>query len=232
MGYDSNIIKQNTDFLNSTLKDIQYAHKKAERKFDDEKDKIEKMTAATINIYYDNPHSKIVQAVHASMEASKELFATCQALVVSLDDLCRPRLSLGASASVINEIACEIESLNEDSIIDNDYTGSLDGISFGDVAKVSFTPTIEARAIETFWRAKANEFALHEKAVLKKQKDEQFIKQHKINPGDLEKHRLYLSGKEMYQEANTSEKMLKVENIFKSLSTYLDSPDFAKKCAD
>ena len=217
------IVDKNEAEMKKALEEVKSKHRSAEREFDQAKSEIERMTSTSINIYYDDVESRIIEAISASLEASRNLYTVCQALVLALDKVCKPLLVDEISHTLVQKIADEISSLNEDSDIDNDYTGSFEGVSFGDVGNIHFEATDEAKKIERFWITKAS-------SMKKTAEENAYVSKHKIAAKDIEKHKKYETAKETLKYATTSAKVKSARSSFVALKGYLDSEEYIKKC--
>ena len=142
----------NVQIMKNALGSTYVDRVQAEYDFEQAQKKIERINAKSINIYYDDVIGTIVEAVDTALTASFALYKSCQQLVEDLHETCQPLLEVDTPTKLIEDIAYEIEQLNDNCEFENDYTGTLDGIAFGRSARVSFHPSDEAKDIERFWQ--------------------------------------------------------------------------------
>ncbi len=88
---------------------------------------------------------KIVDAVNTAIDGSRIYYEVCQGLVLALHEVCEPLVTDETDYVLVRKIADEMYSLNDDSDIDCNFTGSFEGLSFGEVGKVHFLPSDKAK---------------------------------------------------------------------------------------
>lgn len=219
------IAKENEKLIKEVLNKVKETHRSAEREFDKAKAEIERSSSRTISLEYDDVGGRILDAIVGATEASRDLYNSCQSLVLILDTACRPLVTDAVSDSLVNDIYREIQSLNEDSDIDNDYTGTLDDYFLGDLANVHFEPTDDAKQIEKYWRYKCSEQKENNQKI-------EYLTKNNILEKDIEKHKKYLEACHLFEFATKAAEVKEAKKIFTSLSGYLDSLEFIKKCDD
>lgn len=213
----------NEEKIKKVLNEVKSKHESAKSAFNYSLRKIEQINSRPINIFYDNWVGVIKDAVETSLEGSRKYYEICQKSVFVLHEICEPLVTDETDYILVRKIADEIYSLNDDSDIDCNYTGSFQGISFGEVADLHFLPSDKAKKIEILWKNKADK-------AKKIADDNAYIKKHNISASDIIKHKKYEEAKKLFSETETSIQMGKVKKSFSDLNGYLDSEKYIKKC--
>lgn len=179
----------------SILKAVESAEKdfrEAEKKFDKEANDLKlKATHAPISLaltaeeeLYNlqkqaNYNAKIVEEF-ASVTADYK--ATCEAIILSLDTICRPLLKENLSAMVIGMVSRFISKvIKEVSNIKIDFSVSFNSSNLGDIGFFNPKPSVAVQTIERLWKeaykghpdyAKDAKRIKHEKAAEQKEEEE------------------------------------------------------------
>ena len=124
---------------------------RAERGYDIAADRIQMMSERSIDLFGGDVTSRVMEIASETRNASEELYSTYQTLVQMLDAQLRPLLDQGPSIHAVKEVYECIRHLNSESNISTNFSGSLNGSSFGEFASIRLSPTIECRMIEKFW---------------------------------------------------------------------------------
>lgn len=209
--------------IRSALSTVRSEHRSADSSFEYAQSRVERINNTPINIYYDDVHGRIREAINVAMDACLALYTTCQKLVLKLDKTCRPLLDEDTPADLIGDIYREIRQLNEDSEINNDYTGNLDGISFGDVAKIRYIPTDEAKSIEHFWEQQY----LGRK---RKEENDAYMQRHGVSLSEIPKHKRYMELVRKLGSATTSEAVIALRDGFADMQDCWDAAAYVAQC--
>lgn len=151
---------------NNILKAVESAEedfRKAERKFDEETSALRiKAARAPISLaltveeeLYNlqgqaNYNAKIVEEF-ASVTADYR--ATCEAIILSLDTICRPLLQDNPSVMVIGRVSRFISKIIEDvSNVKIDFSVSLNSSNLGDIGSFNPKPSVTVQTIERLWK--------------------------------------------------------------------------------
>ena len=218
--------KYNTDSLiRNALYDVRKAHRNAMSTFQSAKRDIEWKASRGINVYYDDVTKIVGEIVNETMTAGATLVEECQRLVRLLDTTCRPLSEQCESVDLIQDVADEIASLNDDSDVNLDFTGTFEGIMLDNSCNVNFSPSDESLNIQRHWKFKAS-------YIKKKREDEAFIRLYNIAPSDVDNHKKYVDAKNLFEKANTSAQFKEAKKAFDNISFYLDSKQYIQKCND
>ncbi len=124
---------------------------KANKLFDRCNDAIQAETSSDINLFSENAASRAISIVAKAKRACDSLYSSLQTLVVEVDSVCRPYLTDKPGAEAIKAVADLIESLNDDSEIENSGTMTFNGLYIGDASATTYMPSVQARMIQKFW---------------------------------------------------------------------------------
>ena len=181
---------------------------KAQKTFSQKGEALERRANSTsIRISYDGSYEreKARSLIRSGLELSRDYYVSCEAIVGSLDAICRPLLAVnpgaravGAVASLIDEI---VNDLGETRVSFNAY---FEGSKKGTAETDAFKPSIESRIIQAFWNNQYRsmpEYAQEEQ----RKKDEKLQKQKK------EKEAKFLVEKSKAELKSDIEKMIEAD---------------------
>lgn len=145
---------------------------KAEAEFDRRNSDIQRKASNSIDLFGGDARRRVVEIASDSRRACDELYATYQALIPMLDNLCRPILEEQPSADAVNAVQKMIKWLNDESEIENNYSASLNSHDLGGILTAKYIPSMENKIIQKFWEQTFT--AMPEaKEILRKEKEEQ-----------------------------------------------------------
>ena len=211
--------------LRSVLESIASERRDAERAFSRAESEISIMTASRITVGAYDMESRIRNAIHAANSAGSNLNGACMRLVDRLDTKCSMLLQDGIDPALLEAIAKEFHQLNETSIVDLDFSGSFEGVSFGHVGTIRYEPTRDALRIEARWELLADE-------AKKKGGIRILLPQYGISESDWDTEEKYRLAVKDFTQATTSRQLKKVKPVFVSLGNYKDAGDYVKKCEE
>lgn len=145
--------KQATERMLVAVETARSTAKRAEREFDLENSKIQRMASGSIGLFDNDTVTRVADISMAAKKACNELYSALQMALVTLDRECRPLLESKPDGSAIKDVYFEIKQLNSDSEISNTFGASLNYSDLGDVATRRYSPSLEAKMIENFWRS-------------------------------------------------------------------------------
>lgn len=131
--------------------------KDAEEEFDRRNDAIQRKASRDIDLLGGRVTRSVVELAADARRACDELYAAYQALIVTLDQTCRPLLAQKPKSDAVKTVAELIAHLNEESEIENNFTASFNQRDLGDVASAKYVPSISNRMIQKYWESKATE---------------------------------------------------------------------------
>ncbi len=111
---------------------------------------VERMASNSIDLYSPTAMSEFKRILVTARDACDNLYTTCQALVISLDNACRPILTENHDLRLIREVYVLIKELNENSEIEHNVGTSIGNMNIAD-ASVKYSPSVEAKSIEKHW---------------------------------------------------------------------------------
>jgi len=112
----------------------------------------------SIDLFGGQAPSQISGIVVESRRLSDTLYATYQALIIALDEECRPLLAQNPDLQAVREVTKLIEWLNSESEITNNYSASVNYHSLGQVASQSYLPSMQCQMIQSYWEAKYSQW--------------------------------------------------------------------------
>ena len=139
---------------NLILEAVSSARKQAElamKDFDRKSAEIERLASRNIDLFGSNAVSRVTEIAEKSRDACDGLYVTLQALVVLVDEKCKPLVNDDTPAETIKEITSCISYLNSESKIKNNFTASLNNSAKSDVAQVTYIPSLNNQVIEKYW---------------------------------------------------------------------------------
>ena len=128
---------------------------KAQKTFARKGEALERRANSTsIHISYngDYEREKARSLIREGLELSRDYYVACEALVGSLDAICRPLLLLKPSAQAVGAVASLIDEIVKD--LDDTrvtFNASLNGSHKGSAESDAFKPSIESRITQSFW---------------------------------------------------------------------------------
>ncbi len=126
------------------------------RSYEAKAEDVENMSKRSINIGSGADMSRGVDIIATAVKACDELYATCQGLIVVLDETCRPLLDETTSTKAVVSVAGVIGWLNSESEIKNNYFASLNNSATQQVGTRQYIPSVENKVRQAYWEGKAN----------------------------------------------------------------------------
>ena len=136
------------EMLNKAMDELQGQLDAAERKFESDGSYLE------IKSKYANCNDMCVlgDIVAESNRITGELYASYEALIRAANSICKPLADQGVRPRSIKRVADFMKHINSEcSTLGSNFSASVNGYSFGNVASTRYSPTAEARMIETNW---------------------------------------------------------------------------------
>lgn len=124
----------------------------ADSAFDRASSRVQRMASRSIDLFGGTAVTQVADIAQESKKACDDLYAALQLALATLDNTCRPLLIYKPEGRAIKEVYYEIKQLNSDSEISNTFTGSLNYDNLGDLATRRYSPSIQAKMIEQFWK--------------------------------------------------------------------------------
>lgn len=146
--------QQATDRILAAVRSAKAEAQSAEREFDRRNRDIQRKASRSIDLFGGSATSQVVDIARDARRACDDLYTAYQSLVRSVDDQCKPLLDQDPAVSAVKEVRDLITWLNNESEIENNFTASLNSRSLGDVASVSYVPSIESKMIQRYWEGK------------------------------------------------------------------------------
>ena len=166
----------------AAVKTARTEFEKAQKTFSQKGEALERRAnATTIHISYDGSYEreKARSLIRSGLELSRDYYVSCEAIVGSLDAICRPLLALnpdaqavGAVASLIDEI---VNDLGETRVSFNAYLG---GSKEGTAETDAFKPSMESRITQAFWNNQYRSMPGYAQEE-QRRRDEKLLKQKK-----------------------------------------------------
>ena len=95
---------------------------------------------------------KAQEIVRKNAEVIVRFHKECEALIVSLDELCRPELNQDTDVKQVGEVARLIDEIvHEMSAASATLTIKVNGISYGDAGSISAEASTRAKVIQQYW---------------------------------------------------------------------------------
>jgi len=125
--------------------------RKAESTYSAGVSKINRLASQQIRLGVGTAVSQVSDIASTVRRVNDDYFAAFQTLVAMLDSQCRPLLAYNPEVFAIREVRDTIKWLNDESEIKTTFSASVNDSSRGDVAAVSYVPTMENKMIQKFW---------------------------------------------------------------------------------
>ncbi len=132
---------------------------------------VNRLTENEINILGTDALSRLNEIAVKVRESNDTKYAELQALVLMIDQECRPLLKENLPYSVVSSIVFMINRLNEESKISTTFNATLQGYDMGNVATSNYLPSIECKMIQSFWQTTCD--AMPEAVAEKKEASEE-----------------------------------------------------------
>lgn len=142
-----------TEKMRSVVKEISRQADQAEEKYLAKKKEIERMTGRTMDFYSTSFRKDLSEIVRGIGQAADEAYATCQALVIRLDEQCRPLLDQNPTPEAVREVVQLLQRLNELSTFDISFNGTLNGNRMGQIADVDYKPAMACQMAQKYWES-------------------------------------------------------------------------------
>ena len=124
----------------------------ADSDFDFANSRIQIKASSRIDLFGGTAVSEVADIAQDAKKACDDLYAALQLAVATLDSECRPLLIYKPEGKAIKEVYEEIKQLNSDSEISNTFSATVNYDRLGDVATRRYSPSIQAKMVEQFWR--------------------------------------------------------------------------------
>ena len=209
--------------LKEVLRGISEERKKAEREFSKQKREIARITSSVIDVYSYDLESRIRNAIHTANNAGEKLNSACLRLIVRLDTKCSLLYQDAVDPDIAEQIVKELHELNEAATVDIDFSGALNGVSFGHVGAIKYSPTSDTLRAEARWEVIAKE-------ARKKGGIGVLLDKYGITKAEWNDHKKYEKAVLDFGKAESTAQMSKVKSVFKALGDFRDSKDYVKKC--
>lgn len=145
-----------TEIILEAVESAKREAKSAESLYDIRAETIERRASQTIDLFGGTATSQVVEIASMAKEACDDLYVAYQTQVKILDEICRPLLNEQPSVRAVKEVLEMIRWLNSESKIENNFSGSLNGSSLGQMYSSKYMPSIENKMIEQLWESKYN----------------------------------------------------------------------------
>ncbi len=146
--------QQATDSILAEVKKAKSKASSAESLFNSRNRSIQIKASSSIDLFGGYATSRVVEIQSDVREACDDLYTTYQALVETLDGMCRPLLDFSPCGEAIKAVADAIRYFNEESEIESNFTASFNGSNLGNVANSKYVPSISNKMIQKFWESK------------------------------------------------------------------------------
>ena len=143
--------EQATETMLQAVEVVKESAKKAEKEYDRGASEIKRMASRQIQLGVGTAVGKVSDIASKTRRVNDAYYASLQSLVKMLDDGCRPLLSLDPDPSAIRQVWETIKWLNDESEIKTTFTASVNSSNRGDLAAVSYIPTMENKLIQKYW---------------------------------------------------------------------------------
>lgn len=143
----------NTEQVRNYLKYYKAEADDAERTFDQRSRHIQEMSSEKIDLFGGHAISQTADIVKECQRTCEDLYASYQTIVKMVDEKCRPLLTDELETIAIKEVADFLQMLNDESEIDNDFAASFNAAHHREIATVHFSPAIESRMIQKYWKS-------------------------------------------------------------------------------
>ena len=195
--------------------------KKAMKSFDAQCGVIQRKASRNIDLFGGSAVSSVADIAEKSREACDELYVSLQALVPFVDVACKDALDKDTTAETIKAVVECIAYLNSESKIKNNFTASFNSASLGDVARVSYFPSLTNQTIEKYWENLYE--SIPEVAEANKKKEQEKLDAETEKKIRLEKIKLeYRKANEKWRkEIEEINRIRKYQTVLKSLKTEL-----------
>ena len=165
--------------MKAAVEEAKRSARAADSEFDRANAKVQRMASTTMGLF---DHGTVSRVADISMEAKRAcdtLYSALQMAVLTLDGTCRPLLAANPSEEAIREVYKEIKQLNSDSEISNTFNASVNYDNLGDIATRRYSPSLDAKMIETFWRTECDKITEEKKEKERVKKQLELDKQKK-----------------------------------------------------
>ena len=134
--------------LNSAMDELDSQLRRAESRFESDGRSLEIKSQYSIC----NDMSVLADILSESRRITDELYASYEALIRAANSICKPFADEGVYPSTLNRVVKFMKHINSEcSTLGSNYSASVDSYSFGNIASTRYSPSSEARMIETNW---------------------------------------------------------------------------------
>ena len=144
--------EQATKQIEDAVETAKRAARTADSEFDRANSRIQRMASSRIDLFGNDTVTRVADIAMEAKKACDELYAALQLQVITLDATCRPLLISKPNGTVIRDVYEAIKKFNSDSEISNTFTASVNYDNLGDVATRRYSPSVQAKMIENYWR--------------------------------------------------------------------------------
>lgn len=139
---------QADEMMNKALDELEARLKDAEADFEGGQRLIDIKTRYSISDI-----SQLADIVSEANRITGELYANYESLVRAANTICKPYADQGVLPETLSRIVKFLEHINaECSTLGSNFSASVNDVSLGGVASTRYSPTAEARMIETNWK--------------------------------------------------------------------------------
>lgn len=139
---------QADEMMNKALGELEDRLADAERDFENGQSLIDIKTKYSISDI-----SQLADIVSEANRITEELYANYESLVRAANSICKPFADQGVMPETLSRMVKFLEHINSEcSTLGSNFSASVNDTSFGNVAATRYSPTAEARMIETNWK--------------------------------------------------------------------------------
>jgi len=139
---------QADEMMNKALAELEDRLADAEQDFENGQSLIDIKTRYSISDI-----SQLADIVSEANRITGELYANYESLVRAANEICKPFADQGVMPETLNRMVKFLTHINaECSTLGSNFSASVNDVSLGGVASTRYSPTAEARMIETNWK--------------------------------------------------------------------------------
>lgn len=140
---------QADQMINQAMEELESQLEQAERRFESDGSFLE------IKSKYANCNDMAVlgDIMSESKRITDELYASYEALIRAANSICKPFADEGVTPSSLERVVKFMKHINSEcSTLGSNYSASINDYSLGNIASTRYSPSAEARMIETNWK--------------------------------------------------------------------------------
>ena len=142
-----------TSRIQQALENAKMTLENAKDHFSKGKLELEIKASKSIDLFGTTALQEVSDIAHTTKGLMEKLYVTCQTQIKILDEICRPLLNDEVLAAEVRGIWEMIRTLNEESEISVDFSASLNCANLGDLAIITYNPSIDSKMIESYWES-------------------------------------------------------------------------------